>query len=167
MAETVELWCDGGLIGRNPSKLGGTWSWCWVQDGKMIQNNSGVILPEHIGVNSVTNNLAELLAATHALNSVPESQEGILHTDSRVTLLRITKGMNRNTPGVPEHLRQELLRLRLTRRWRTVLVAGHPTKEELARGYRLRNGLPVSRWNQFCDAECQRVAREFLARRTP
>ncbi len=164
-SKSIYLFADGGLIGRNPSKLGGTWCWCWVQNGEMIQSNSGVILPKHIGVDSVTNNVTELFAAVHALNSIPENWNGILHTDSRVTLLRITNGMNQNTPGVPEYLRQELLRLRLTRHWRVVLVAGHPTRVELAQGYRRRNGLLVSRWNVFCDEECQRLAREYLARK--
>lgn len=28
----VALYCDGGVIGRNPSKFGGTWAWCAVDE---------------------------------------------------------------------------------------------------------------------------------------
>ena len=163
MIEAIELWCDGGLMGRNPSRLGGTWCYCHVKTGERIGYQAGLILPrKHVEADSVTNNVAELVAALRALASVPEDWDGVINTDSRITLLRITKGMAPHTPGVPEDLRQEFLQLHRTRRWRAVLVAGHPNKKELARGYRLRNGLPASKHNVFCDEECQRLARVFL-----
>ncbi len=163
MTQPLSLFCDGGLIGRNPSSLGGTWCYCWVDaSDQLIHYQSGFILPHEYELAAVTNNQAELVAAIRALASVPAGWQGLIHTDSKVTLHRISRDIPPGKDGVPEALRLELMDLRRTRRWRAVFVAGHPNKQELTRGYRLRNHLPVSRYNQFCDSECQRLARNFL-----
>ena len=158
------LFVDGGLVGKNPSKLGGTWCYCWVDTkDQLMHHRCGLILPEEMGVEAVTNNQTELLAAIYALDSVADGWHGDLFTDSKVTLYRIMRGIPEGKPGVPEWLRQELMKLRSLKRWRAILVGGHPTRRELERGYRIKNNLPVHQFNQFCDSECQRLARNFLA----
>ena len=38
----VALYADGGVIGSNPSSLGGTWAWCGVSaSGDRIRTISG------------------------------------------------------------------------------------------------------------------------------
>src|SRR3990167_11188278 len=114
------IYCDGGVIGPNPSKLGGTWSWCWVDKGAIVKREFGIVTPEdiwspdgvdHKGSNpAVTNNQTELYAAMKALSSVPRSWDGILWTDSRITLLRVTTSNKFN--GIPNWMRNQILSLR-------------------------------------------------------
>lgn len=182
----MNLYSDGGCIGRNPSKIGGTWAWCLVGNGKESKQNYemwsapdlseekilrcdyGVILPEEAGAKMVTNNVTELLAAVNALTAIGHLWTGTLFTDSYVTLRRLLGGSKFS--GVPQWLRMLVLDLRrnrlrqgrLDRMWGVSLVAGHPTKKELATGKRERNGLPVSKWNVWCDKRCREEARRSL-----
>lgn len=156
----TSLYTDGGCIGRNPSSLGGTWAWCLVdENGKLLEHESGIVEPSNIGLLTVTNNLTELLAAVKGLSVMPAKWSGIIYTDSLVTLRRITKSQKFN--GIPNWLRKETLDLRKNRQWKVILVGGHPSKADLIRGKRKKNGLIVSQWNVFCDKECNRLARKF------
>ncbi len=163
MPSTVpdEVYCDGGLIGPgNPSKHGGTWAWCWVRSSRIVRKAGGVIGPEDIGMPGVSNNVSELFAAIMALESVPPDWWGVLHTDSLVTLRRITTGHKFN--GVPPWLIQRTLAIRASHQSYFVqLVGGHPTQAELLSGKRERNGLKVSRFNVAVDEECCRLSRRF------
>lgn len=160
---TEELYCDGGVIGRNPSIIGGTWAWCLIRDGLVFRSACGVITPEdckpHPGI--VTNNITELYAAVQALEAMGEGWDGIIHTDSSITLQRITEGVS--FANVPQSLRIRALAVRRGRKYKTKLLAGHPTKEELVKGKARRNGNPVSIWNCWCDEQCQRLAKEYQA----
>ena len=135
-----------------------------IPEEKILRCNSGIILPEEAGTKAVTNNVTELLAAAKALTAMGPLWTGILHTDSFVTLRRLLGGSKFS--GVPQWLRLLALGLRRNegkaRKWDVSLVAGHPTKKELAAGRRERNGLPVSKWNVWCDKKCQEEARRFL-----
>jgi len=158
------IYCDGGIIGpRNPSKIGGAWAWCWVnEDDCLIRHESNVILPGGMTTPTVTNNHTELLAAVMALSSVPEGWAGTLYTDSLVTLYRVTDGVSFN--AVPGWLEAKARLIREGRRYKVKLVAGHPTRKELLSGVRLRNGLPASHWNAFCDKLCREAAEAYLRR---
>lgn len=173
------LYCDGGVIGRNPSAHGGTWAWCEIaersKDWVLFDHDSGVVCPSDPSSLSpgttvswwppkpITNNVTELWAAVHALTAAGRGWDGVLHTDSKVTMLRLTTGTGFG--GVPQWLRLLTLGLRRGRRWKVELVGGHPTKDELLAGTLRRNGLPASKWNVWCDERCNQLAKEFLARK--
>lgn len=160
------IYCDGGVCGKNPSKIGGTWAWCWVnEDDCLIGHDSGFVTPGMMKTKSVTNNQTELLAAVTALASVGlfKGWSGTLYTDSLVTLYRVTDGVSFN--AVPGWLEERARLIREGRKYRVKLVAGHPTRKELLSGVRLRNGLPVSHWNAFCDKLCREAAEAYLKSR--
>jgi ribonuclease HI len=145
-------------VKKNPSPFGGTWAWVLTEDGKVLDKDSGKLFPN--GGKPTSNNFSELFAATEALEAMPDNFfGGILYTDSRITLLRLTT--SNSFKGIPDWLRIRTLDLRRNRKWKVVLVAGHPTKIELKQGFRKRNGLPTSKWNQWCDRECTRLAKGF------
>ena len=155
------VYCDGGVIGPNPSAIGGTWAWCWVDSyGNRYRHAGGVVTPLRLGVEKVTNNVTELLAAVRLLLSLPDDWHGTLWTDSQVTLYRLTRPEAGMT-GVPERLAELLREVLKGKSMNVVLCGGHPTKEELRGGFRKRNGLPVSRHNVFCDHLCNRAAANF------
>jgi ribonuclease HI len=159
------LYSDGGCVGPNPSPRGGTWAWCLVgPDGGREEEASGFVTPAEAGVETVTNNYAELLAAVLALESRPAGWSGVLHTDSQITLYRVERRPPDRKParmaGIPDNLaaRLEAVKARLGD-YRLVLLGGHPTRAELAAGRR-RDGLPCSPHNVYCDLLCSRAARE-------
>ena len=152
------LYCDGGVIGPNPSLLGGTWCYCWVSNGEILRHRSGVVTPEDLGIPHVSNNITELYAALKALESVPHDWGGVLFTDNIVTLHRFT--MSKKWNGVPDWLRRRVRDRRAGRRYDVGLLCGHPNRAELAAGIGKR-GYPVSKFNVFCDKECTRLARAY------
>lgn len=170
----LELYSDGGVVKSNPSKIGGTWAWCLVKDNELIAEASGIIQPRDFGVKAITNNQTELLAAIEGMEWAEIVNERncpkpwkwdnfvhpVLFTDSRITQLRLTS--SNSFAGIPQALRLRALELRRCNRWRVILVAGHPTKKELAAGFRKRNGLPVSKWNVRCDEACRKAGKSFL-----
>lgn len=160
--EPHAVYADGGVIRVNPSPHGGTWAWCWVDaGGARIRSAAGLILPGDIGMETVSNNVSEFMALARSLRSLPDGWSGTVYSDSRVTLGRIFEGWR--DKGLPWHwieaARRNLERLGAVR---PVLLDGHPTKAQLAAGLGKR-GNPVSEHNVFCDAECGRVARQFLS----
>lgn len=159
----LRLYTDGGVIGRNPSALGGTWAWCVVSEqGHCLRHESGVVTPLEIGLANVTNNYTELLAAVLGLETFqaelwPECLQCRWLTDSGVTLRRLTNGEKWH--GIPEALKQRALRCRAAIASAT-LLGGHPNRKELACGVR-KDGKPVSVHNVWCDQQCTRLARQF------
>lgn len=158
-----ELWCDGGVVGKNPSPIGGTWAFVHVVDGQAVRRESGHITPAQCGAPAVTNNVTELLAALRAIQSVPKDWRGTLWTDSEVTYYRLHGNDPKGVPGwLLDLLREEwgsygekmgLVQVRL--------CAGHPTKLDLIRGWQqtARGRTPVSEWNVWCDEACGRQAK--------
>jgi len=160
------VFTDGGCLGRNPSPHGGTWAFCAVRDDRQVlAERSGLVQPLRQPSGDptpVSNNVAELYAAWQALCWLGPEVPCVLWTDSRLTQLRLTR--SHRFAGVPPSLHREILRLRARLRFTVILGAGHPTKQELAQGFRARNGLPTSRWNVRVDALCQQRARKFFAK---
>ena len=160
---TLQLFSDGGLVGANPSPVAGTWAWCLVGDGKLIACDWGLIYPDDLGLPAVTNNVSELYAAVRGLEANPTVGEWL--TDSQVTLRRLTKGGK--FKGVPAWLVDRSAKVRKRRvenRWKATLLAGHPTRAELASGFARRNRHPVSVWNVLCDQLCGRAAKSIKDR---
>jgi ribonuclease HI len=161
--EATALYTDGGLIGRNPSPIGGTWAWCTTsrQDGR-IDHASGVILPADLGLACVTNNNAELWAMICGLEALPAGWTGTVFCDSMVTIGRMFYGWRMVNVPVSLQKRADVVLTRLGR-VKPVLLDGHPTQQHLqqARG---KNGHPVSIHNVFCDRACTEQAVRYRER---
>jgi len=168
MSAIIErVYADGGVCLKNPSPIGGSWAWLQVAHDEVLREASGHVTPGQAGFpgGTVSNNFTELLAAVLALEALPDGWCGTLYTDSQVTLYRLTG--SRKFGGIPEPLRRrcqaQLARVGFVR---VVLLGGHPSRKDLAAGYR-RDGLPVSKFNVRADELCGLRARELAASLQP
>lgn len=161
----VSAYADGGVIGANPSSIGGVWAWCHVDEaGRRIATDSGVTLPR-ASLPLITNNLTEMIALVRCLEALPAGWSGTVYSDSQVTLGRLFQGWKMN--GIPPVLmRQGSAAVERLRTIHWILLDGHPTKAQLAAGIGKRGNL-VSEHNVWADAECNRRAREYQAARQP
>lgn len=154
----VALYTDGGVIGKNPSTIGGTWAWCGVdENGEQVIHRGGVV--PCVG-KPITNNHTEQIAITLALEAMPDGWSGTVYSDSQVALGRVFKGWKeKNLPrNISERSTAAVKRLgKIT----PVLLQGHPTKADLLAGVGAKRGLPVSVHNQWCDEECGRQSRDY------
>jgi ribonuclease HI len=152
------LYVDGGVIGKNPSEIGGTWAARLVVDGQVTRESSGVITPTEAELLAITNNLTEMLALVEGLEMLPFGWQGTIYSDSMVTLGRAFLGWKWH--NVPLWLQREYWQAReRLMHWDEltfVLLDGHPTKAQLAAGVGKR-GHPVSEHNVWCDHACQQV----------
>lgn len=154
---TLQLFSDGGCVGKNPSPVAGTWAWCLIEDDGLIACDWGLIYPDDLGTPAVSNNQTELLAAVRGLEANPAVDEWL--TDSLMTLRRLTKGGKFS--GVPRWLIDRSAKVRergVENKRKVTLLAGHPTRDELRKGFAGRNDHPVSRWNVLCDRLCKRAS---------
>lgn len=162
----ITVACDGGLVGTNPSKLGGSYAWIHIgESGNSVAHASGIVTPEFLRITPVTNNHTELIAMLFAIENLPEGWSGAVLCDSYVTIRRVFYGGTmKNVPGwLVERVGAVMRRIDRVK-CRPVLLDGHPTKDELARG-RGKRGHMVSPFNVFCDRACQARAREFFEQR--
>lgn len=83
-----QLYCDGGVIEKNPSKKGGTWAAKLIQGGKVVRARGGIITPAQAQMETVSNNLTEMLALVRGLEMLPDDWSGTVYSDSQVTLGR-------------------------------------------------------------------------------
>ena len=168
-AVTARVYVDGGCVKSNPSRIGGTWAVVALRP-EDIQDDphwtaSGSVTPAQIGMETVSNNVAELIAAIEALERLPDKWTGTLYTDSKVTMLRLTvpgTKMNGVPLAIEERLKKALLRTPLLQS-QVVLLNGHPTKKELESGIGKR-GLPTSKWNVLADSLCGEEADKLEAK---
>ncbi len=152
----ASAYCDGGVIGKNPSDQGGTWAYVLVgPDGMEITRASGVVLASEIGMD-VTNNYTELWAAFEMMRALPAGWTGKAITDSFITLCRM-RNRKAKMNGIPEKL-QKVFRAEVSRvnagGVTFELVKGHPTRNQLANGI-------GSKWNVLCDRLCTKQAEDF------
>lgn len=160
-----QIFCDGGVIGANPSPAGGTWAWVLVCGGHVVRHCSGIVTPTAADLPTISNNLTELLAAVEALENIRSHDRnwaGTIYTDSKVTLLRLTQTFSQAFAGIPRELRDRARAVATGKRWKAKLVKGHPTAKHLKAGH--WDGVMVSKWNCWCDKECQRLAAEFACK---
>jgi ribonuclease HI len=178
MGEITALFTDGGLVSPNPSKLGGTWSWCAVdQQGEHIREVSAYLLPKQvecpgnprINYEVVTNNDVEFYAAMRALQAMRDGWSGILASDSSVTIDRLQKiragvsvrSLNAGWSGIVQSCYHRLGVVKF------VLLAGHPSLKDLERGYKEQpdgTQVRVSRHNKWCDEQCTELAKTYQQR---
>lgn len=157
------LYVDGGVIGRNPSSIGGTFAWRMVNDGEPGIMGSDTIPAQIMPNREVTNNQTEMLAMIEGLRRLPADWIGTVYSDSAVTLGR-TFG-NFRWKNIPEWMRVEFhaQKARLVN-WgmiQHVQLDGHPTKAQLASGIG-KGGNPVSIHNVWCDEACTSAGKLFL-----
>lgn len=159
MTQAVAVYTDGGCVGANPSPVGITWAWLQVDAaGGHVAEAYGLLASP--ADRYLTNNLAELLAVIQAFEALPMGWTGTLYSDSDVTLGRLFRGNAR--AGVPAAWwkRAQAARDRLGF-IAPVLLQGHPTRADLARGIGAKRNLPVSRHNVYVDSLCKQAAREY------
>lgn len=162
-AHPEALYVDGGVMQHNPSHIGGTWAWCAVDsEGERIAGSMGFILaPVYIDGKpcDVSNNLTEFMAAVQGLEAMPAGWNGVVCTDSQVTLGRLSQGWALN--NLPKELidRGSVALQRLgSIAW--ILLDGHPTKAQLKARIGKR-GNPVSVHNVWCDQACTLVSQTY------
>jgi len=163
-SNTVDLMCaDGGIIGKNPSKLGGTWAYVLVLPSGETIIKGGVILPNQLGVEKVTNNQTEMYALLMGLAGLPRDFTGIVMSDSMVSLGRLFLGYKWNNipPVIHSKFREVCDHLRNWEYMSHTLLDGHPTKAQLEAGYGKR-GNPVSIYNVMCDNLCRQYSKDFM-----
>ena len=153
-----ELYADGGCLGKNPSLKGGTFAWVLVHRDRIVKSDFGMLTPEDAGVEKITNNLTELLAVLRGLEAMENNWKGLLYTDSLITLRRITSG--KKFKNIPDYLVARTMKVREGRKWKAILLKGHPSRQDLRAG-RTKKGRLVSKWNVWCDKKCQELAREY------
>jgi ribonuclease HI len=155
----VAVYADGGVIRKNPSPFGLTWAWCSVDenDERVIERYGYVRSPNG---RLLTNNHAEQIAITLALEAMPDGWSGTVASDSMVALGRVLK--NWRTRNLPDNItvrsRAAVARLGPLKE---LVLQGHPTKKELIAGWGKRRDLPVSIHNVWCDRACHQAAEDY------
>ena len=159
----IALYTDGGVIGQNPSPIGGTWAWCMVgADGTRTRHAYGYVTPADLDTPTVSNNHTELLALVLGLEALPAGWAGTVYSDSWVSLQRVF--LAAKLANVPPWLVDRLQTLQKSgalKQMTYTLLDGHPTRAELAAGIGKR-GHGVSIHNVWCDQQCSAIARERL-----
>lgn len=157
----IALYADGGVIGRNPSTIGGTYAYRILDDkGCVVEQGCRSISPSSMNMGaSVTNNQTEMLAILEGIKHLPDDFDGTIYSDSNVTLGRLFRKWK--WTNIPEWMKdifkQETRRLINWKKVQGTLVQGHPTKDELEIGMG-HKGYPVSEHNVWCDSACQSIA---------
>jgi ribonuclease HI len=144
------LYADGGVIGHNPSKIGGTWAFVIVDEkGKVLHKDAGVYVPEEMGTSTVTNNQTELVAILLGMQWANARRIKIktVFSDSQITLGRMFQGWSlKNIPDWMIDLKDSLS----VRGVRGQFIKGH-------------NG---DKFNEMCDRMCEQQANEYDRVRT-
>lgn len=157
-----ELYADGGVIGRNPSTIGGTYAYRLVMDDDRCFGTGGILTPDRTG-GSVTNNQTEMLAVLTGLRQVPDDWAGTIYSDSMVTLGRLFLEWKwKNIPPWMHRLfTAQRTRLKHWDKIKWVLLDGHPTAAQLRDGVGKRGHL-VSIHNVWCDQACKDAGAAYL-----
>lgn len=156
------LYVDGGVIGKNPSSVGGSWAARFIAGERVYLEKSDLIFATP-DMPTISNNLTEMLALVSGLSFLPPKWTGTVYSDSLITLGRAFLGWKWSAipPWLFKKFGQERKRLVNWEKIDHVLLAGHPTRAQLAEGIG-RNGYPVSEHNVWCDHECSRIARAYM-----
>lgn len=171
--KTVSVYTDGGVVLKNPSTVGGTWAFVVMDGNDKVTEDSGFFPAGTWGLETISNNVTELAAVMMALRVLPDGQLFTLYTDSLITLRRVVDLEEAKWKGIPDKLRA--LTIRHAKRaggYSAILLAGHPTKQDLAQGYKVKpskdeakpfgKSYPVSVHNVRCDELCTQEAKRAI-----
>lgn len=142
-----DLYADGGVILKNPSKIGGTYAWVLVDGDKLFHEYSSVLTPQLAWVDAVTNNQTELHAVLDGVMWALDHDVkiGRIFTDSQVTYGRLYKSWSlKNIPPW------------MVDNYNYLLYYVHKTRGFLVKGH---NG---DKWNEYCDKLCRQEAERFM-----
>jgi hypothetical protein len=152
---------DGGVSRVNPSPVAGTWAYRLVAaDGSVLREGSGYCRPAFFGTPTVENNVTEFLALLIACEQLPAGWAGTVGSDSGNTIRRFRDPRAAKMNGVPDFLRARLVACRdRLGALDFVLFGGHPSRKELAAGFR-KDGKPVNAHQHWCHLAVDRRNKE-------
>lgn len=160
------LFTDGGVIQENSSPYGGSWAFVGTDDaGERLLEDAGlVIVPAG---KLISNNTTEFMAATRALEAMPEGWCGKVFTDSENVVKRfkamLKYGFRATLDGLPRNARERgFAALNHVAEVEWIHCDGHPTKAELAIGLS-KKGRVVSIHNVRCDQLCTALQNQWKA----
>lgn len=153
----THIYCDGGVVWKNPSPIGGSWAFALVDKyDECLYYESGFV--QSTPNRNITNNVSEQIAIVKALEHMPQGWSGTVCSDSQVALGRAFLGWKRN--GLPNNVSKRLdLAILSLGKLDFELLQGHPTCYELASSIGARTGKRVSRHNVLCDKLCNDISR--------
>lgn len=169
MRRARRLYSDGGVFRPRRCEVG---SWAWVatdKDDREVACQYGWIAQGAEASDGITNNMTELLAACRALaevTAVVPNWSGMLCSDSKVTLGRLSQGWR--LKGIPPSWVTRMGEiLRSTGAVHYVPMKGHPTRADLAdrQGRSRSDGMvyAVSYHQVKCDRLCNEVLERWSA----
>lgn len=157
--DDLSLYADGGVVGPNPSAIGGTYAWCIVENDARVLGDAHFMSAAVARVQGgVTNNQSEMMALLKGLEQMPNGWSGTVYSDSIVTLGRLFRGYKWSNLPMWLHQRYRAQVARLN--WASIThvhLDGHPTRAQLASGIG-KNGNPVSEHQMWCDQMCTKMA---------
>lgn len=164
------VYTDGGIIGPNPSRIGGAWAFVAIVDAEdgVVYERSGVIKPPDVwghvaprqaALSTIENNIAETIAILLALEALPEGWRGTFYGDN-LNSIRRAREPRECKDAVPRFLRDRLVIAAETRHVEFHLLGGHPTAVDVQRGCRI-DGTPVSKWNARADKLCRMITAQY------
>lgn len=156
--KTTHIYCDGGVVGKNPSDFGGTWAFVCVRDDEVVAEQSGFV--PTVSGRKFTNNWSEQIAMIRALEYMPEQWSGIICSDSKVALGRMFQGWKCN--NLPSNIGKRMRScLKKLGKVYPQHIGGHPTKDELILGIN-SSGDIVSKWNVRADELCNLEVKKYF-----
>jgi ribonuclease HI len=165
------LYADGGVIGANPSSVGGTWAYVLVHndDETILEQDSGVITLE-VMETPCTNNQMEFYAILRGMIAANPNTLTMVCSDSNVSLGRFFKGWSiTNIPEWMLEMYRGIKRMYHTNsftgaiKMKYTLIDGHPTLAQLKSGIGKR-GHQTSKWNVLVDRLCNDEAHDYQLR---
>ncbi|NJO82398.1 MAG: hypothetical protein HC828_05970 [Blastochloris sp.] len=155
----VALYATGGTIGANPSPHGGTWAYVLVDaEDIAIGYQAGVLTPQVVGTTTISNQVSAFVALLAGLAALPIRWSGMVASPQEIALGRVCQGYA--LTGIPPVLvqrGQRVLQRFDPEALQPVLLAGHPTQEQLRAGAGA-HGKPVSHHQVSCQMLCQHTA---------
>ena len=185
------LYADGGLLSPNPSTIGGTMAFaltdldddllaasfdcCITRTEEMrwrqsTRNPLGTIqvkdyqkCPALWPNDRITPDITETWAIVRGLTFLPRDWSGTVYSDNECALQRLFGTYSWN--GVPDRFKRMCLdRVATLGSITTLLLNGHPSKKELAQGWKFNSAKikrPVSEWNKLCDTGCDLMKKYY------
>lgn len=155
----LNIYCDGGVILKNPSTYGGTWAYVFVENGQIIKQESGFVPCPDGKV--ITNNLTEQIAIIKALEFLGAGTHAVIYSDSQTALGRTFDNWRRK--NLPKNVCDRLDAVIIKHKGfiTGTLVKGHATKKEISEGIS-KKGLPTSKYNTIVDELCGEEAKKYL-----